>query len=165
MKNPYVMTSTMNPLLTNGKSKTAIGVHRVLLLHKLGAGPQKCHWCHKEVLWGVYPGIYTDHLNGNKLDNDPDNLVPSCARCNSMRGRKKIPAVADDEIFIERHHKDGRITRHRAIIKVCLACKKEFKFIPAMAAKRPNRGKVCSVACKNELQRRIKSHLSGQTAE
>ena len=65
--------------------------HRQVLFDKIGAGPHFCHWCGRLVGWGPGPGLtrlVTDHLNDDKLDNSPGNLVPSCVRCNSERARR-----------------------------------------------------------------------------
>lgn len=62
--------------------------HRMVLYDKIGPGPHYCHWnCGKLLEWGGHKGIFTDHLDGNKLNNDPENLVPSCLRCNWGRSR------------------------------------------------------------------------------
>jgi hypothetical protein len=36
-----------------------------------------------------------DHLNCNKLDNRPENLVPSCIQCNTRRASLKRWASAN----------------------------------------------------------------------
>jgi hypothetical protein len=64
--------------------------HREVLYDAIGAGPHPCHWCGVELTWSVDPRgsqteIVVDHLNGIGDDNRPENLVPSCARCNSGR--------------------------------------------------------------------------------
>jgi hypothetical protein len=35
--------------------------------------------------------LQTDHLDGNKQNNDPDNLVPVCSSCNKARERAGNP--------------------------------------------------------------------------
>lgn len=63
-------------------------VHRRTLYDKIGPGPHPCHWCHKEVEWAARGGrIVADHLNGDRWDNCPENLVPSCDYCNHARSR------------------------------------------------------------------------------
>lgn len=60
--------------------------HRKVLYDKIGPGPHPCNWGCGEVLdWGGRDGIQADHLNGNRLDNSQDNLVPSCFGCNTRR--------------------------------------------------------------------------------
>lgn len=64
-----------------------VAEHRKVLYDKIGPGPHPCHWeCGKNALvWGGRKGIYADHLDGDSLNNDPDNLVPSCNACNAAR--------------------------------------------------------------------------------
>ncbi len=62
--------------------------HRFVLYEKIGPGPHPCHWACGAILdWGGPSGINVDHLDDDKLNNDPDNLVPSCGNCNRHRGR------------------------------------------------------------------------------
>lgn len=63
--------------------------HRVVLYDKIGAGLHECYWCGERVEWVGKCEPYElqpDHLNGDGADNRPDNLVPSCRRCNTTRG-------------------------------------------------------------------------------
>jgi hypothetical protein len=69
--------------------------HRIVLYDKIGPGEHPCHHCGTLVSWDKqYPedpqGLVTDHLDCDKLNNDPANLVPSCALCNLQRGREKM---------------------------------------------------------------------------
>lgn len=75
--------------------------HRAVLHDKLGAGPQRCHWdgCgHRELLWEAAPGeddeLTVDHLDHDRANNDPANLVPACRPCNAARRRGVDPRVA-----------------------------------------------------------------------
>lgn len=68
--------------------------HRVVLYNKVGPGPQLCHHCDRRILWFVADPqkndprlIQVDHLNNNRSDNRPDNLVPCCHRCNTRRAQ------------------------------------------------------------------------------
>ncbi len=64
--------------------------HRKVLFESMGSGPFKCYWCKKVV---TKKTMHTDHLNEVKDDNDPSNVVPSCAICNQARGRHKMVAI------------------------------------------------------------------------
>jgi hypothetical protein len=74
--------------------------HRLVLLDKIGPGEHPCNWCGTTVTWErSYPehldALVTDHLDEVKDNNDPANLVPSCAPCNfqrSNRWRKRASA-------------------------------------------------------------------------
>lgn len=69
-----------------------VGVHRKVLYEKIGTGPVPCHWgCGRILEWGGITGIIPDHLDGNALNNDPENLVPCCTSCNMRRGRAGNP--------------------------------------------------------------------------
>ncbi len=65
-----------------------VGAHRVALFEKLGPADQPCHWCGRELPWlgGAAKAINVDHLDFDKLNNDPGNLVASCLDCNTKRG-------------------------------------------------------------------------------
>lgn len=62
--------------------------HRVVLYDLIGPGPHECHWCGVEINWlpkGQPGELQPDHLNNDGGDNRPENLVPSCRRCNTTR--------------------------------------------------------------------------------
>jgi hypothetical protein len=58
-------------------------VHRYNLFQKIGGGSHACHHCSTIVTWNI--DLCVDHLDGNSRNNNPDNLVPSCNRCNTTR--------------------------------------------------------------------------------
>lgn len=67
-------------------------IHRVVLYDKLGDGGHPCHWCGTIVYWNKsYPkdkdALLVDHLDHDRHNNHPDNLVPACNSCNSKRRR------------------------------------------------------------------------------
>jgi hypothetical protein len=67
--------------------------HRKVLYDTIGPGPHPCHWgCGRELDWGGISGIIVDHVNGDTLDNGPENLVPSCTSCNMQRALSGNPA-------------------------------------------------------------------------
>lgn len=67
--------------------------HRVALHDAVGPGEHPCHHCGQTVTWDkTYPqhldGLVVDHLDEDKANNDPANLVPSCAPCNLARSSR-----------------------------------------------------------------------------
>lgn len=62
--------------------------HRLVLFNKIGPDKHQCHWCKEWLQWTVdcsAGSIVVDHLDDNEWNNSPDNLVPSCRRCNIQR--------------------------------------------------------------------------------
>jgi len=66
--------------------------HRIILRAVIGDEPHPCHWCNRILTWGV--DLHVDHVNGDKLDNDPHNIVPCCQPCNNRRARNLRPLKA-----------------------------------------------------------------------
>jgi hypothetical protein len=65
--------------------------HRAVLYDAIGPGPHSCHWCGTEVDWlprGTDGCLQSDHVNGDRFDNQPSNLVPSCGPCNATRAKQ-----------------------------------------------------------------------------
>lgn len=66
-------------------------VHRMVLYDSSGGGRMPCFWCARPLGWGVEkfaPGaIVVDHLDHDRSNNSPTNLVPSCNGCNAGRIR------------------------------------------------------------------------------
>lgn len=68
--------------------------HRQVLYDRLGPHPQSCYWCGVQVAWAPGPfrkgasrlRLVVDHLDGNKANNSPENLVVACNDCNGNRG-------------------------------------------------------------------------------
>lgn len=61
--------------------------HRVVLFAVIGDGIHGCHWCGKSLTWRGHAAtrINVDHLDWDRLNNIPSNLVPSCLDCNTKR--------------------------------------------------------------------------------
>lgn len=67
--------------------------HRVIYYdHVAGHDPQ-CAWCGKQLEWSATTGqptmVHVDHINGDILNNNIDNLTASCPRCNPDRGKQE----------------------------------------------------------------------------
>jgi hypothetical protein len=70
------------------RAQHRIEEHRIVLFDAIGSGPHRCHWCGRDLDWFGIPGdsmLVVDHLNDDRLNNDPSNLVPSCLGCNTSR--------------------------------------------------------------------------------
>lgn len=62
--------------------------HRAVLYDTIGPQPQPCHWCGQVLMWTAESQgdrICVDHLDWNRQNNDPANLVPACLQCNAQR--------------------------------------------------------------------------------
>lgn len=69
--------------------------HRVVLYEAIGPGAHSCHWCGTEVTWHrTYPqdanALVVDHVDENRVNNNPANLVPSCGPCNFQRSSRWV---------------------------------------------------------------------------
>lgn len=62
-------------------------VHRMVLFDEIGYGPHWCHWCQQHIQWRDQ--LEGDHLDHDRLNNDPANLVPSCKGCNRSRSNRR----------------------------------------------------------------------------
>jgi hypothetical protein len=121
-----------------------VAVARVTLYDRIGPGPHPCHWCGVEVDWktGLVPGaLIADHLNWDRSDDSPENLVAACLPCNTNRQREvQNRALVPGELTVVW---GGSPTR--AIERVCDRCGETF-LIPPAATKR-GRGRFCSRDC------------------
>lgn len=61
--------------------------HRAVLFGVIGDGSHQCHWCSADLTWHgpAESRLNVDHLDHDRLNNDPANLVPSCLDCNTKR--------------------------------------------------------------------------------
>lgn len=87
----YVLLYRSHPLASRAG---VVYEHRAVLFDRIGSAPQKCHWCPKIVRWDrTHPvhddALIVDHLDDDKANNSPANLVPSCHVCNVRRGNSK----------------------------------------------------------------------------
>lgn len=74
-----ILTQQPKHFLSNSGN---IAEHRLVLFEKIGEGEHPCHWCGKTLFWWGVPKLTTDHLDGDVVNNVPENLVPSCFGCN-----------------------------------------------------------------------------------
>ncbi len=59
-----------------------VAVHRMVLFDRV-SGPLPCFWCGGPLEW--LKNLFVDHLNHDRHDNRPKNLVPACNGCNAGR--------------------------------------------------------------------------------
>ena len=86
---------------------------------------------------GCRGALVSDHLDRDRTNNNPENLIPSCVRCNKMNSYRTIGPTE-----LVRIKGDG--TRCRAVQRRCLNCGDGFLCIPVSD---PRRGKYCSRSC------------------
>lgn len=78
--------------------RTRAYAHRVAFYDANGEGPFACHWCKAEVNWAT---MHVDHLDDDKGNNLPSNLVAACPVCNMQRGHHKVMQSHRDKTGIE----------------------------------------------------------------
>lgn len=76
-----VVRAPGHPLESEKRSYVAL--HRLVAHDARGGVCGGCHWCDAPLTWA---SAHVDHLNGEKADNRPENLVVSCRACNQGRG-------------------------------------------------------------------------------
>lgn len=86
----YVVAHVQGHPLSTPGNVGKVYEHRRVYHEEHGEGPFSCHHCGVTVGWG---DMHVDHLNDVPDDNDPSNLVASCAACNQGRGRYKMVAA------------------------------------------------------------------------
>ncbi|MFJ8687370.1 HNH endonuclease [Micromonospora wenchangensis] len=75
-------------------TKGMVFEHRAVMWTVLGDGMHSCHWCGQDLYWfGSFPNkLIVDHIDGNRLNNAPANLVPACKTCNGSRDTLAVSA-------------------------------------------------------------------------
>jgi hypothetical protein len=129
-------------------SKSGIfAVARLVLYEKIGPGTHPCHWCGSPVTWTPGGGprhgaLLADHLNWDRTDDSPQNLVPACTECNAHRTRQgDRRRIGESELVI----RVGSATRTRAVERQCERCGATFLAIPALV--RRGQARFCSRVC------------------
>jgi hypothetical protein len=81
-----------HPLVTDQDRQRKVLAQRFTLYERIGGGVHACNWCDREIEWGGKGerALVADHVNGVKLDNRPENLVPSCRPCNLKRRTPRV---------------------------------------------------------------------------
>ena len=69
--------------------------HRRELYDRIGPGEHPCFYCGRTLRWDVTihegpDALTVDHLDWNRENNDPENLVPSCNACNCRRSERQL---------------------------------------------------------------------------
>jgi len=131
-----------------------VAVSRMVLFEKIGAGSHSCHWCGSRITWRVRnttnlnkDDLVADHLNWDRTDDSPENLVPSCPVCNAHRTRANDQRlIAEDELTVMWGN-----ARTRAVQRFCNICGKPFLTIPAEVKK--GKGRFCSRSCARKAKR------------
>lgn len=116
---------------------------RVVLYARVGPGWHACHWCGAKVRWlinrrgNARGALIADHLDGDPLNDSPDNVVVSCGGCNGTRGR----VIQAGELFVA-----NGAARTRAVERVCARCHRPF-LVGVAQARTPGKGLYCSRSC------------------
>lgn len=140
-----------HPLATPGG---LIGEQRMVLFDKIGYGPHLCRWCAIVINW--HPtgrtrrgAILADHVDNDPMNNAPENLEPSCGRCNTWRDRDNM--IGADEAYVEQRHSIKGTTRTRAVARSCETCGDGFLVAPSVLTR--GRGRFCSRSCARRAPR------------
>lgn len=97
-----------------------VRIHRAVLYDKIGPGWHPCNWCGRPVSWDVKRGkdqLVSDHVDNDTWNNDQDNLVPACNRCNLHRHLTLRPTCINnhpwtvENTYLRPDGKPGRMCR------------------------------------------------------
>lgn len=91
--------------------------HQYVLYNKIGPGEHQCHHCGRSVRWRDPEWAHklcVDHLDWNRVNNDPANLVPSCMKCNFDRPDPARQAATEAKRIAKAEQKKRLEQAHRA---------------------------------------------------
>jgi hypothetical protein len=134
----YLFTIDIEHPLTSSKGRVA--EHRRVAWEEWGPDEQVCHWCGAVLRWKgrlLVDRLCVDHLNADKLDNAPSNLVASCQMCNAHRSKAPHRCVRRARQQLTAAVKDGdpdRIRIVRAALKRVSALERRRKALKSIAA-------------------------------
>lgn len=80
----YVLVYEPDHPLAGGKEDNYVYEHRQVLHDALGGiPPVRCEWCLTDL--DGWSAVHVDHLDFDRANNAPENLIASCAGCNRRR--------------------------------------------------------------------------------
>lgn len=82
-ENGYVLVLSPDHPLARPSHGGRVFEHRQVMYDLIGPGTHPCFWCDAPVAWGST--LHVDHVDHDRANNDPMNLVPSCRGCNTTR--------------------------------------------------------------------------------
>lgn len=121
--------------------------HRLVLFASIGPGLHQCYWCGVAVAWATgaeaIRSLVVDHLDHDKLNNSPTNLVPSCNGCNAhrTRGENWTP------------WSPGTPPRTEPRLKA--RCRRGHEMTPENVYIRPDTGRRWCVECRRQRDRNV----------
>lgn len=115
----HALAEGRRPVMHGSRLRVCVGKHRLVLWRYLDGQPAPCHWCGRDLVWRNQPGgvdtLVPDHLDGDKRNNDPANLVPACHGCNTSRARTLALDVADAQALRDEGHSYRVIARRLGV--------------------------------------------------
>ena len=132
-----------------------VAIARLTLFDKIGPGSHACHWCGEIVSWKPGHGLaigalLADHLDWDATNDAPENLVPSCRKCNVLRTRNNHRVRIQEGETISVRGGQPR----RAINRQCITCGSGFTV--GLDVVKRGHGHYCSRSCARQGPRKPK---------